>query len=149
MKAGDVCNREVIVIQADESVQVAAELMRRHHVGDVVLYREEGGRRIPTGIVTDRDLVVEVLVPGLDPTALAVRDIVTSPLSVAHTDDSLFDALERMRAQAIRRLPVVDADGALVGILTMDDVIGLFTEMQGRLWAVVERQREREERRRP
>lgn len=149
MKAGDVCNREVIVIQADESVQVAGELMRRHHVGDVVLYREEGGRRIPTGIVTDRDLVVEVLVPGLDPTALAVRDIVTSPLSVAHTDDSLFDALELMRAKAIRRLPVVDADGALVGILTMDDVIGLFTEMQGRLWAVVERQREHEERRRP
>jgi CBS domain-containing protein len=149
MQAGDVCNREVIVIQADESVQVAAELMRRHHVGDVVLYREEGGRRIPTGIVTDRDLVVEVLVPGLDPTALAVRDIVTSPLSVARTDDSLFDALERMRAKAVRRLPVVDADGALAGILTMDDVIGLFTEMQVRLWAVVERQREREERRRP
>jgi CBS domain-containing protein len=149
MQAGDVCNREVIVIQADESVQVAAELMRRHHVGDVVLYREEGGRRIPTGIVTDRDLVVEVLVPGLDPTALAVRDIVTSPLSVARTDDSLFDALERMRSKAVRRLPVVDADGALAGILTMDDVIGLFTEMQVRLWAVVERQREREERRRP
>jgi CBS domain-containing protein len=149
MQAGDVCNREVIVIQADESVQVAAELMRRHHVGDVVLYREEGGRRIPTGIVTDRDLVVEVLVPGLDPTALAVRDIVTSPLSVARTDDSLFDALERMRAKAVRRLPVVDADGALAGILTMDDVIGLFTEMQVRLWAVVERQREREEHRRP
>jgi CBS domain-containing protein len=149
MQAGDVCNREVIVIQADESVQVAAELMRRHHVGDVVLYREEGGRRIPTGIVTDRDLVVEVLVPGLDPTALAVRDIVTSPLSVARTDDSLFDALERMRSKAVRRLPVVDADGALAGILTMDDVIGLFTEMQVRLWAVVERQREREEHRRP
>jgi predicted transcriptional regulator len=64
-------------------------------------------------------------------------------------DDSLFDALELMRAKAIRRLPVVEADGALAGILAVDDVTGLLTEMLGRLAAVVERQRSREARQRP
>jgi CBS domain-containing protein len=149
MQVGEFCNREVIVIGSDESVKEAAELMRRHHVGDVVLVEEREGRRIPVGIVTDRDLVLEVMVPGLDPGELAVKDIVTASLSTTRVDDSLFDALELMRAQAIRRLPVVEADGALAGILAVDDVTGLLTEMLGRLAAVVERQRSREARQRP
>jgi CBS domain-containing protein len=149
MRVGEFCNREVIVIGGDESVKDAAALMRQHHVGDVVLVEEREGKRIPVGIVTDRDLVVEVMVPGLDPEALAVRDILTAPLSTARTDEGLFDALELMRLKAVRRLPVVDADGALAGIITVDDVMGLLTEMMGRLSAVVERQRSREARTRP
>ncbi len=149
MRVGEICNREVIVMSGDESVQVAGELMRRFHVGDVVLVEDRDGKRIPTGIVTDRDLVVEVMVPGLDPGALAARDIVTSTLAVAREDDDLYDALERMREKAVRRLPVVDADGVLIGILTMDDLGALLAEMQSRIWAVVERQRSREERTRP
>jgi CBS domain-containing protein len=149
MRVGEVCNREVIVAHADESVHAAAELMRRYHVGNVVVVEERDGRTVPTGIVTDRDLVVEVMVPELEPKDLAVRDIVTGPLSVAREEDGLMDALEIMRAKAIRRLPVVDADGKLVGILTLDDAGGLLAEMQARLWAVVERQRSAEERRRP
>ncbi|OOG22976.1 histidine kinase [Thioalkalivibrio denitrificans] len=149
MQVGEFCNREVIIIGGDESVKAAAELMRRHHVGDVVLVEEREGRRIPVGIITDRDLVLEVMVPGLDPEALAVKDIVTSALSSVRVDDSLFDALEMMRAKAVRRLPVVDADGALAGILAVDDVMALLTEMLGHLSAVVERQRSREASQRP
>lgn len=149
MRVGEFCNREVIVIRGDESVKVAAELMRRHHVGDVVLVEDRDGRQVPVGLVTDRDLVVEVMVPELDPDALAVGDILTSSLSTIGEDDSLFDALELMRSRAVRRLPVVDADGALAGIITVDDVVGLLTEMLGRLSAVVERQRSREATQRP
>lgn len=149
MRVGELCNREVIVIRGDESVRVAAELMRRHHVGDVVLVEDRDGRQVPVGLVTDRDLVVEVMVPGLDPETLAVRDILTSSLSTVGEDDGLFDALDLMRARAVRRLPVVDADGALAGIITVDDVVGLLTEMLGRLSAVVERQRSREAVQRP
>jgi CBS domain-containing protein len=149
MRVGEFCNREVIVIRGDESVKVAADLMRRHHVGDVVLVEDRDGRQVPVGLVTDRDLVVEVMVPALDPDALAVRDILTASLSTVGEDDSLFDALELMRSRAVRRLPVVDADGALAGILTVDDVVGLLTEMLGRLSAVVERQRSREAQQRP
>jgi CBS domain-containing protein len=88
-------------------------------------------------------------VPGLDAEALAVRDVLTSSLSTVGEDESLFDALDLMRSRAVRRLPVVDADGALAGILTVDDVVGLLTEMLGRLSAVVERQRSREAQQRP
>ncbi|WP_017941032.1 MULTISPECIES: CBS domain-containing protein [unclassified Thioalkalivibrio] len=149
MQVAEVCNREVIIITGDESVKTAADLMRNHHVGDVVLVEEHEGRRVPTGLITDRDLVLEVMVPGVDPETLAVRDIVTQPLVAISEGASLFEALELMRAKVIRRLPVVDADGALVGILAVDDVVGLLTEMLGRVAGVVELQRTREGRRRP
>ena len=149
MTVGEHCNREVVIISGDESVKVAAELMRRHHVGDVVLVEERKGKRVPIGIVTDRDLVVEVMAAGLVAEELAVRDIVIESPFIVREDDSLFDALEMMRSRRVRRVPVVDADGELVGIITVDDIIGLLAEMLDDLAAVVERQREREIERRP
>lgn len=144
MTVGEHCNRDVVIISGEESIKVAAELMRTHHVGDVVLVEERQGKRVPVGIVTDRDLVVEVMAAGLAPDELAVRDIVVESPYIVREEDSLFDALEMMRGRRIRRVPVVDADGALVGIITVDDIIGLLAEMLDDLAAVVERQRERE-----
>lgn len=149
MTVGEHCNREVIVIAGEESVKVAAQLMRKHHVGDVVLIEERQGKRVPIGIVTDRDLVVEVMAPGLAPDDLAVQDIVVESPFLVREDDSLFDALEMMRSRRVRRVPVIDADGELVGIITVDDVIGLLAEMLDDLAVVVGRQREREIERRP
>ncbi|HET8700554.1 MAG TPA: CBS domain-containing protein [Nitrococcus sp.] len=149
MTVGEYCNREVIVITGDESVKAAAELMRKHHVGDLVLIEERKGKRVPIGIVTDRDLVVEVMATGLAPEELAMQDLVIESPFLVREDESLFDALEIMRSRGVRRVPVVDAGGALVGIITVDDVIGLLAEMLDDLAAIVERQREREVRRRP
>jgi predicted transcriptional regulator len=61
MKIGEYCNRDVIIINGDESVKMAAELMRTYHVGDVILVEEQEGQKVPIGIVTDRDLVMEVI----------------------------------------------------------------------------------------
>lgn len=149
MTVGEYCNREVIVITGEESVRVAAQLMRKHHVGDVVLVEQRAGRQVPIGIVTDRDLIVEVMAAGLLPEELAVRDIVTESPALVGEDHSLFDALELMRSHGIRRIPVVAADGGLVGIITVDDLVGLLAEMLDDLAAIVERQREREFKRRP
>ena len=149
MTVGEYCNRNVIVIAAEESIKSAARLMRKHHVGDLVLIETRNGRRVPVGIVTDRDLVVEVLAPGLEPEELTVRDIVVDSPFLVREEDSLFDALEMMRGRRVRRVPVIDADGALVGIVTVDDLVGLLAEMLDDLAAVVGRQREREIEQRP
>lgn len=149
MKVGEFCNRDVVVMRGDESAQAAAALMREHHVGDVVLVEDRGGVTTPLGIVTDRDLVLEVMVPGVDATSLAARDLVTAPLVTVREDQGLFDALELMRARGVRRLPVVNGKGALLGILAVDDLVGLMGEMLSRLSSVVARQVVREEKQRP
>ena len=128
MSISEVCNREVIIIQRDETVLEAAKLMRQHHVGNVIVVDESDGSRIPVGIVTDRDVVVEVLAPELDPTVITVGDIMTPELFTAKKSMELFDAIQFMRSKTIRRLPVVNEADELIGILTLDDVLELLSE---------------------
>lgn len=149
MKIGECCNREVVMMNGDESVKFAAELMRIHHVGDVVLVEERDGKSIPIGIVTDRDLVVEVMALGLDASGLAVQNIVTRSLLVAKEEDSLFESLKFMREKGVRRLPVVDDNKVLIGIITLDDITELLTEMLYNIVGVVGRQQKDEESLRP
>lgn len=148
MKVGEYCNREVVIIRKDESLKAAAELMRKYHVGDVILVNEELEKRIPIGIITDRDLVIEVLALGLEPEKLFSTDIIVEPLCLIQEDKSIFDALELMRDNKIRRLPVVDINGALVGIITIDDITELLTEMVGCIAEVINKQQKKELKRR-
>lgn len=148
MSVGDYCTRNVTVAGVDDSIAAAAHLMRQHHVGDVIVARAQAGRRFPLGIVTDRDLVVEVLDAGIDPETVRLGDLITEPLLSAREDEALADAVRRMRARGVRRIPVVDDDGALVGILSMDDVIELIAEEMQDLSGLVARERSREARRR-
>lgn len=149
MRVGEVCNRVPEVIGAEESVQEAAERMREYHVGNLVVVDDPSGKRVPIGIVTDRDLVLEILVPGLDPATLLVRDVASAPLVTVGAQDSLFAAMELMETKAVRRLPVVEPDGSLGGIITVDDIMELLTGLQGQLAGVVNRQRKKEAQRRP
>lgn len=118
--------------------------MRKHHVGDIVVIKEDQGKRIPIGIITDRDLILEVMAPGLQIEKLTVRDIVVSSLCSIHEKKSIFDALELMKEKGFRRLPVVGDDDALIGIITVDDIIELFTEMIGSMAEVIKRQQKQE-----
>jgi CBS domain-containing protein len=128
MSVGEFCNREVIIVEKQESVIEAAKLMRQHHVGDVVVVEEKEDMNIPVGIVTDRDIVVEVLAEDVEPASVAVADIMSGELATAREEDELLETIKYMRSRAVRRLPVVDARGALVGILTVDDVLDLVAE---------------------
>jgi len=127
MSIGDICNRDVVVVERDATIQEAARLMRDHHVGDLVVLRG-GGVKEPVGILTDRDIVVEVLGEGIAAEAVTVGDIMSDKLLIGREEDELWDALQRMRIAGVRRLPVVDRHGALQGILTLDDVIELLAE---------------------
>ncbi|MCC6301498.1 MAG: CBS domain-containing protein [Gammaproteobacteria bacterium] len=125
MTVGRVCNRDVVVTRAEDSLRSVAQLMREYHIGDVVVVEERDGATVPVGIVTDRDLVVEVIAAGVAPDALGVGDVMSFELVTAHEEDSLWDTLQRMRVNAVRRIPVVDGRGALVGLLTLDDLLEL------------------------
>ncbi|PKO64841.1 MAG: CBS domain-containing protein, partial [Betaproteobacteria bacterium HGW-Betaproteobacteria-17] len=92
MAVGEICNREVVVAEKALSVVDAAQLMRKHHVGDLVVVEETAGRRHPVGIVTDRDIVVEVVAAGVNPDALKVGDIMGPEVATVRESEGLFEA---------------------------------------------------------
>ncbi len=141
MTVGRICNRDVVVTRAEDTIQSVARLMREYHIGDVVVVEERGEVRVPVGIVTDRDVVVEVIAEGLAPDAVSVGDIMSLDLVTAHEEDSLWDTLQRMRVNAVRRMPVIDEQGALVGILSLDDLLELLSGELVDLARVANRQR--------
>jgi len=127
MKTGEACNRTVIVVGRDTPLGEAAKLMREHHVGSLVVVEDTDGRK-PVGIVTDRDMVVEVLAAGLDYHTLTVAEIMGARLMTAREDDDCLDTLKVMRSGGLRRIPVVTAKGALAGIVTSDDLLEIVAE---------------------
>lgn len=128
MRIGEICTRTVVTCGRDASVFELAQRMREHHVGSVVVVDERDGRSIPVGIVTDRDLVVEVMARGVDPSNLRAGDLVFGELVTALESELVHDAVWQMRRHGIRRLPVVDTCNGLRGVLTANDLTRFLAE---------------------
>lgn len=142
---GELCNREVVIATADLTISAAAKLMRNHHVGSIVVVEDgNGGSRIPVGIVTDRDIVIEVSATDLDQKVITVGDIMNRELVVAREGDGVLQTMEIMRYKGVRRLPVVGDDGELVGIITVDDLLDVIAEELGELTKVLAREQAHE-----
>ena len=122
MRIADIHTRRVVHIGTGASVREAAELMRTRHVGALVVVDQPNGERIPVGMVTDRDIVLAVVAPGVNVEALTVGDVMTKPVVTCSEDQDLFAAIELMRERGVRRLPVLNAKGGLAGIVAADDI---------------------------
>jgi CBS domain-containing protein len=144
MTCGEICNREVVIVTPETPVSEAAWLMREDHVGDVIVVRDQDGLRKPVGIVTDRDVVVEVVATGLDPGVLTVEEIMGPDLATVQEQTGVFEAIRYMREKGVRRIPVVGAEGELIGILAMDDLLELLAEELGALARLVGREQDKE-----
>lgn len=144
MPVGELCIRQTVVASRGTSVQEAAKLMRRYHVGDLVVTDRTDGKRKPVGIVTDRDIVIEVVAQGLDPAQLSVEDIMSQDLAVVGEREGLFETIRIMRAKGVRRLPVVDSKGTLAGIVAVDDLVELLAEELSELAKLVSREQKQE-----
>ncbi len=144
MAIGEICKREVVFARRDNTVKEAAQLMREYHVGDLVVVDQSDGERVPCGIITDRDVVVGVVAKGLDPDALKVGEVMGTDLVLAHETDGLSETIELMRAKGVRRVPIVDERGGLVGILTADDILDLLAEEMTALAKMVSREQRHE-----
>jgi CBS domain-containing protein len=148
MSVGEYCNREVIITDRDTTILEAAKLMRRNHVGALIVVDEQGGKNIPVGILTDRDIVVELLAAEIDLDSVSIGDAMSYELVTATERDDLMETVEKMRGWGIRRIPVVGADGSIVGILAADDMIELIAEQMSNLSKLIIVERIREQARR-
>jgi CBS domain-containing protein len=132
-----ICQRDVDTAEADASAFLAAERMHQRSVGALVIVDDA---RVPIGIVTDRDLVIRVIAAGRDPCTTAVREVMTPWPKTVQASTPIESALPLMQSGSFRRLPIVDEQGQLVGILTLDDILLLLSEELSQVGRLLERE---------
>ena len=120
-KCSDVMTREPVSVEPDEAISRVAELMKRQDVGAVPVIETNASRRL-VGIITDRDIVVKVVAAGRDANSAPVREAMTSNPTTCREDEDVTEAVSRMADRQVRRLPVVDAEGRLCGIIAQADI---------------------------
>jgi CBS domain-containing protein len=148
MTIGKVCSRKVCVCRPGDALAAAAMRMVECHVGALVVVGPESEGLKPIGIVTDRDIVCRQLDAGRDLFCLSVDDIMTPKVFTLQEDCGMEEAIERLNEWSVRRAPIVDARGNLVGMLSLDDVLPALTAELSSL-AEILRSQSRNERRFP
>ena len=149
LKIRDVAVHEPVTARPTESIASCARRMHDEHVGCLVVVEDNDGEAFPVGVLTDRDIAIEVVAFGLDPAALTAGDVMSERPAVVEEDDDLLDALAHMRERGVRRLPVVRPDGALSGMLALDNLLETLGEEIDGVLGVMRAQRTKELRNRP
>ena len=134
MTVGRICTRTTHLADPHETVRTAARRMEDVNVGTLVVL--DVNRR-PIGIVTDRDLVLRCVARGLDPDETTVSQVMSAPPRCVVETAPIEDAMAILRRASVRRLPVVDDDGRLEGIVSVDDVVELLVEELEHLGRIV------------
>ena len=126
---GRICTKPVVTASAQMTVEQAARVMRSKNVGALVVVN--AGR--PVGMLTDRDVAVEVVATGMDPDTVRVGDVMHKRPITIREDLGIFDAARVFAKTGVRRLPVVTKSGVLVGIIAVDDLIMLLGNEMGHM----------------
>lgn len=142
-------HRQPVTLEREASAIAAAQLMRQHHVGAVVVVESKQPGAKPVGILTDRDLVVEILAQEADPQIVSAGDLIGDRLISLPAGASAFEAIVTMRHEGVRRLVVLDESGGLAGLVGMDDLLAVVSAELLTLARVIPAEIGAEKRRRP
>lgn len=137
MTLAECCSKDVVMAPPESSVVEAARLMEERNVGSIIVTEEEK----PVGIVTDRDIALRVVAQGKRPEETTIREVMTSDPVTLNGNMEIFEAIEYVTREGIRRLPIVESDGRLVGIITLDDVIGILGKEMSNVSEAIEKNR--------
>jgi CBS domain-containing protein len=124
-----ICKRDVVTTTEDKSITEVAKLMRDHSIGDIVVVDKSGEKNVPIGLVTDRDIVVSAIAENVDKIQnCVVRDVMSTDIICARVDEAPYDVAMRMRDNGVARMPVIDQNGQLCGIVTSNHLFRLIHE---------------------
>lgn len=132
------CRKEIAAVQVDETLVDAAREMREKHVGAVVVL--DGSRR-PVGMLTDRDIVCRVVAEGRDPQLVSVKSTMSGDLVTVRRDETIDQVAFSMRDHGVRRVPIVDGEGKLAGLVAFDDLVVLLSAELGQTVAALQANR--------
>ena len=122
MKAQEIMSRNPTCVTADTPLVEAARLMKTENIGVVPVVESTGSKRL-VGVLTDRDIAIRAVAEGRDGTTTSVGHVMTSDVRTSAASDSVEDVMELMGREQIRRIPIVDESGALVGIIAQADIV--------------------------
>jgi CBS domain-containing protein len=148
LSAADLCTRDTVFALPQTGVAEAARLMREQHVGSLVVVEQDPRGRVVVGMLTDRDIVTALVAKEIDPTLVRVGDVMSREPLTAREADTVLDVLGAMRRRGVRRVPVVGSQGELIGILALDDLLGVLAEQMRAVVAVIESGSSKEKQRR-
>jgi CBS domain-containing protein len=148
MNVESICTRHLVSLDGRESLQRAALAMREHHVGAIIVTEERADGLHVSGLVTDRDLAIEVLARGGDASLVPLARLVQGPPVAVDSRASLEQAVQLMESAGVRRLLVHGEDGKLIGLLSLDDLLPAMVVPLAGLAGVIKRGAEREAARR-
>ena len=144
-----IATRNAVTVSANATIEEAAKVMREYHVGDLVVVKKEGDRTRPIGIITDRDIVVSTTAFGVAPWDASVADTMVSPFVTARVTDHIDHVLNLMKEHGIKRVPLVNEEGDLTGIISADDITTFLSSELSDVTKIIPRQRDVEIHRRP
>ncbi len=141
MSLANICNRKVVYIDQNAGIIEVSQMMRENHVGSVIVVDAAGK---PIGIITDRDLVIEVIANEVSAESIALKDIMSrDPVTLSESEDT-GEALKLMRERGVRRAPVVDAEGLLSGIVSIDDILQHLSRELNELVSLIDNEQQHE-----
>jgi len=127
MTIGKHCKHDVVTAPRDTSVYKAAQLMKQHNIGNIVVIDKSDGIT-PIGILTDRDVAIKIVADEIDPRQLTIGDAMSQDLLILREHQDIQEAIDMMCAKKVRRAPIADQQNKIIGIVTIDDLILLFAD---------------------
>lgn len=137
--------KKVISVDPEATLAKVVYLMREHHIGDVIVVEDRDGRNTPIGVITDRDIAIEALQQGKPLSELRVRDYMSKGVALARTSDDVFAMIRIMKHCGVSRLPIVDEEGGIVGIVSAKNLFELLLEGLNDLAGLAERRQRNEQ----
>lgn len=125
MSIKNLAKHKVISVNLEMNVDEIAKIMKEHNIGNVVVVNEDNK---PMGIITDRDIIIKVIADGINPAEIQAGYIMTSNILVLDEYTPIQQVLEMMSAKGVRRAPIINSYGILVGIISADDLAILIAE---------------------
>jgi CBS domain-containing protein len=125
LKVGDIMTKKVVVVPIGAGLVEAARLMKKNEIGSIIIVEGAEAKRA-RGIITERDIVHKVIAKNLDPYKAKVDDVMAKPLRVVKPETTIEEAAKAMRENRIKRLPVVNDDNELIGIISEGDIMKIF-----------------------
>jgi CBS domain-containing protein len=138
MKISEICRSDVVSIDQNASAAEAAKIMKRSRIGSLIAI-EEGSNK-PIGIITDRDIVLKVIAEGKDPSSVKIAEFMSKNLYMENQDTDIAEVISMMKEKGIRRVPIIDDESRLCGIVSLDDLCLMVDKEQDNIADIIRKQ---------